>query len=246
MPKRAPTVDELADKFHQCLKDTGGLQYGELIRRYMGSTRFKVRAAKNHLKRLVMGIVTGEVTEPTFYTRARTRVFGRTDDTVFMDAKEASEKEPETDKSSYAGLGGLYNHSPVRYEWTHCPVTGKVVGSTIITMGVADFMECLLCSEAHFLGVNPRMKDRRLYAWQVDPLVNAAEYADAITTGFIGDPKTFRTQPSKIERVKKGGHYVGLWFRASWDEDPFKKQARIVEEAHRKRKTRSTNVHVYG
>lgn len=172
---------------------------------------------------------------------APAQMFGRTDDKVFMDAKEASEKEPETDRyPSYAGMGGLFQDSPVRSEWTHCPVKGKITRATIITMGVADFMECPLCSWAHFLGVNPRMKDRRLVAWQVDPLVNATEYADAIGHGLMGDPRTFRAQPSRIRRIRKGGHYIGLWFRTSWDHDPaedMKKWGPVVPVATREFET---------
>jgi hypothetical protein len=221
MPRRAPTLEDLAGRFHVCLKDTGGLPYGELLRRYRIQTGLKDRMSKNHLKAVSDGIGTGEVDELAIYSRGGARVFGRIDDKVFMDAKEASEKEPETDRyPSYAGMGGLFQDSPVRSEWTHCPVKGKITRATIITMGVADFMECPLCSWAHFLGVNPRMKDRRLVAWQVDPLVNATEYADAIGHGLMGNPRTFRAQPSRIRRVLKGGHYVGLWFRTSWDHDP--------------------------
>jgi hypothetical protein len=234
MPKVAPTLDELTDRFHHCLKDTGGLPYGELVRRYLVQTGLHGRAAKEHLRRLSDGIAKGDVTEITFYTRGRVRIFGRADDKVFMDAKEAAEKEPETDRDkypSYAGLGGLFQDSPVRCEWTECPVTNKIVRTTIITMGVADFMECPECSWAHFLGVNPRMKDRRLYAWQVDPLANARDYEDAISTGFIGDPKTFRRQPSRIARIRNGGHYIGIWFRSSWDHDPTEdmKKGRVVK-----------------
>lgn len=221
MPRRAPSLEELVGRFHICLKDTGGLPYGELLRRYRVQTGLRDRMSKNHLKAVSEGIGSGEVTDLAVYSWAGIRAFGRIDDKVFMDAKEASEKEPETDRyPSYAGMGGLFQDSPVRSEWTHCPVKGTITRATIITMGVADFMECPLCSWAHFLGVNPRMKDRRLYAWQVDPLVNAVEYADAIGHGLMGDPITFRGQPTRIARILKGGHYVGLWFRTSWDHDP--------------------------
>lgn len=231
MPKRAPAIDELSDKFCTCLKITGGLGYGELIRRYEDLTGLKTRAAKNHLKTVTEGISSGRVADMTFYVRGRTRVFGRCDDKSFMDAKEAAEREPGLDKyQAYVHLGGLFQASPVRSEWTACPVSNKIVRTTIITMGVADFMECQECNWTHFLGVSPRMKDRRLYAWQIDPLANAREYEDAISTGFIGDPKTFRRQPSRIARIRKGGHYIGLWFRSSWDHDPMEdmKKWRIV------------------
>ena len=236
MPRRAPSLEELVGRFHTCLKDTGGLPYGELVRRYMDSTGLQARMSKNHLKAVREGVESGKVTDLALYSRAGVRVLGRADDKVFLDAKEASEKEPETDRyPSYAGMGGLFQDSPVRSEWTHCPVKGTITRATIITMGVADFMECPLCSWAHFLGVNPRMKDRRLYAWQVDPLVNGAEYADAIGHGLMGDPVTFRGQPTRIERILKGGHYVGLWFRTSWDHDPaedMKKWGPVVPVAH--------------
>lgn len=247
MPRRAPTLEELVERFRSCLKDTGGLPYGELLRRYRAQTTLKERMSKNHLKAVSGGIAAGTVDELSVYSRAGIRVFGRIDDRVFMDAKEASEKEPDSDRyPSYAGMGGLYQGSPVRSEWTHCPVKGKITRATIITMGVADFMECPLCSWAHFLGVNPRMKDRRLFAWQVDPLVNGDEYADAIGHGLMGNPVTFRPQPSRIRRIRKGGHYVGLWFRTSWDEDPAKRQARVAEPARRMREARSTNVPISG
>lgn len=221
MPKPSLSREVLVDRFHGCLRDTGGLPYGETIRRYVERTGLKARAAKVHLKKLRAAIERKEVSELAVYQRGRTHVYGATDDKVFMDAKEAAEAEPKPDRyPSYVQLGGLYQDSPVRSEWTNCPVRNQIVRTTIITMGVADFMECPLCHRAHFLGVNPRMKDRRLYAWQIDPLVNAVEYADAITTSFIGDPKTYRAQKSSIPRIRNGGHYVGLWFRSSWDHDP--------------------------
>lgn len=221
MAQRGLVLNELSDRLYASLSGAGGVGYGEAVRRYAEKSYLQPRAAKVHLKRIVEGIERGELKDVSFYRRGRTRVFGNTDDKVFMDAKEAAEKSDEPDSyPSYVQLGGVYQSSPVRSEWTNCPVTGKITRATVITMGVADFMECPTCNWAHFLGVSPRMKDRRLYAWQVDPLVNALDYEDAISTGFIGDPKTFRRQPSRIPRVRKGGHYVGLWFRTSWDHDP--------------------------
>jgi hypothetical protein len=238
MPKTGPSLAELTERFHDCLKGTGGAGYGETVRRYAERNSLNPRTAKVHLKRLCDGIERGEVDDLAFYRRGRTRVIGNTDDKVFMDQKEETEREPKSDRyPAYIHLGGLYQDSPVRSEWTTCPVANRIVRTTVITMGVADFMECPTCNRAHFLGVNPRMKDRRLYAWQIDPLVNASEYADAITTQFMGDPKTSRPQKSSIERIRQGGHYIGLWFRSSWDEDPMEnlRKQRLLKPMRRPR-----------
>jgi hypothetical protein len=154
----------------------------------------------------------GRVTSVGRYKGPEGWLYGCTDEDSFVQAKENAEILPVQRPKATRQLGGVFQDSEMRTEWTHCPVTGDIRRATITTMGVADFMECPVCNRAHFLGVNPKMKDRRLYAWQVDPLVNAEDYADVITTLYMGGK-------SALMRANKR-HYVGLWFRSSWDEDP--------------------------
>lgn len=230
---------ELEDRFFRCLKGTGrGLTYGRLVRRYAEITRLTERTAKTHLRSLVGGITARRVKAVARYNGPEGMLYGSPEDALFVQAKEDAEKPLVERPAAIVHLGGVFQDSPVRSEWTHCPVTNRIVKSTIITMGVADFMQCPICSWTHFLGVSPKMKDRRLYAWQVDPLANPDEYADALSVLYLGDPKTNLLQPTRIERVRKGGHRVGFWFRSSWDEDPMEKLAKVILESKKTRKTR--------
>jgi hypothetical protein len=230
MARPGPTESELEDRFFACVKGTGrGLSYGRLVDTYAERIHRTSRTAKTHLKRLVEGISAGRVRSVARYKGPEGWLYGTPEDEAFVQAKEDAERPPPVVRpQSLAGLGGVYQDSPVNSNWESCPVKNRIVRATVITMGVADFMECPLCNRAHFLGVNPKMKNQRLYAWQVDPLVNATEYADAITHGFMGDPKTLKPQPPRIARVRKGGHYVGLWFRTSWDYDPMARLAELT------------------
>lgn len=218
--RRGPTETELEDRFYVCVKGTGrGLTYGPLVKRYAEKFHCTERTAKTHLKLLREGITIRKVTSVARYKGPEGWLYGSPEDITFTQAKEDAERPVIERPPATVDLGRDFNGSPIRAEWTNCPETNRIVRSTIITMGVADFMECPVCNWAHFLGVNPKMRNQRLYAWQVDPLVNSEEYADYIATHFIGDSE-FRTQPSRIERIRKGGHRVGLLFRASWDSDP--------------------------
>jgi hypothetical protein len=224
-----PPLSEIAieDRFYECLRGTGrGLTYGRLVTAYALRVERTERTAKSHLKLLVEGMRAGRIKSVGRYRGPEGWLYGCAEDKSFVQAKEDAERPAPVvapRDQSLAGLGGPFQDSPVNSEWTHCPETGRIVRATVITMGVADFMECPVCNRAHFLGVSPKLKDQRLYAWQVDPLVNAAEYADSITTLFMGDPKTLKRQPPSIERIRKGGRYVGLWFRNSWDYDPLER-----------------------
>lgn len=222
MARAGPTETEIENRFFECLRGTGrGLAYGPLVTLYAERNRRTERTAKTHLKHLLEGIAAGRITSVSRYKGPNGWVYGTPEDDTFLQAKEDAERPVVDRPSATMDLGPIFQGSPVRSEWTHCPVTSRILRSTIITMGVADFMECPVCNWAHFLGVNPKMKDRRLYAWQVDPLVNAEEYADCLSTLYMGDPsKPGRPQPSQIERIRKGGYYVGLWFRHSGDRDP--------------------------
>jgi hypothetical protein len=221
MPRVGPTESDLENRFYECLRQAGrGLTYGRLVTEYSRRYALTDRSAKTHLKVLRAGMDAGRVKEVGRYRGPEGWLYGCIDKEPFANAKEAAELPAIEPPPSTVGLGGVFQDSPIRSEWTNCPVTNRIVRTTVITMGVADFMECPICSRAHFLGVNPKMKDQRLYAWQVDPLANAEEYADAITSSFIGDPKTFKPQKPTIERVRRGGHFVGLWFRTSWETDP--------------------------
>jgi hypothetical protein len=228
MARPGPSETELEDRFFGCVKGTGrGLSYGRLVDTYARRVARTPRTAKTHLKKLVEGILAGRVTSVARYKGPESWLYGTPEDDTFVQAKEDAERPPPVVRpQSLVGLGGVFQDSPINSEWTACPETNRIVRATVITMGVADFMECPVCNRAHFLGVSPKMQNQRLYAWQVDPLANATEYADAITHSLMGDPETNKPPPSSIERIRKGGHYVGLWFRASWDYDPM---ARLAE-----------------
>lgn len=222
MPRTAPSEPEIEDRFFACLKGSGrGLTYGRVVAAYAARSRVTARTGKTHLKQLNAAIAAGRATSVGRYKGPEGWLYGTPEDDTFVQAKEDAERPaPLIRNQSLVGLGGPFQNSPVNSNWESCPLKNRIVRATVITMGVADFMECPICNKAHFLGVSPRLKDQRLYAWQVDPLVNAAEYADSITTLFMGDPGTLRRQPTSIKRIRDGGRYVGLWFRNSWDKDP--------------------------
>jgi hypothetical protein len=222
MARVGPGEREIEDRFFECLRWTGrGLTYGPLVKLYAERVQRTERTAKTHLKILLEGVAAGRVTSVARYKGPEGWLYGTPEDDVFVQAKEDAELPVVERPPATVDLGGSFQGSPVRSEWTNCPVTNRIIRSTIITVGVADFMECPVCHWAHFLGVSPKMKDHRLYAWQVDPLVNAEEYADCISTLYMGDPSNPGvSRPSRIERIRNGGYRVGLWFRASWDRDP--------------------------
>jgi hypothetical protein len=222
MPRWGPTATEIEDRFYECLKGTGrGLTYSPLVKRYAERVNRTERTAKTHLKLLLGGIVAGTVTSVARYKGPEGWLYGTPEDDSFVQAREDAERPVVDRPAAIANLGGVFQGSPVRSEWTNCPITNRIIRTTVVTIGVGDFMECGLCHRAHFLGINPKMKDRRLYAWQVDPLVNADDYEDALTRESMGHPAMpGRTQQSRIERIRNGGHYVGLRFRTSWDKDP--------------------------
>lgn len=237
MPRTAPSETEIEDRFFSCLRGTGrGLSYGKVVAAYSGRFGVTTRTGKTHLKRLNEAIAAGRAPSVSRYKGPEGWLYGTPEDDAFVQAKEDAERPPPVQRDqSRAGLGGPYQDSPVNSEWTHCPETGRIVRATVITMGVADFMECPICNRAHFLGVSPKLQNQRLYAWQVDPLVNAVDYADSITTLFMGDPKTLRSQPPAIERIRRGGRYVGLWFRNSWDYDPMARLAEFVKKGEQEK-----------
>ncbi len=227
MPRHSWSPEELEDRFVPCLKDKGrGLTYGKTVAAYAERWRpCSDRTAKAHLAILVRGIGQGTVKEIGRYRGPEGFLYGLLNEKSFADAKEAAEIPPDSTPkpASIVHLGGPYHDTPMRLEWTNCPVTAKIVRTQVWTLGLADFMSCPICNWFHFLGVSPKMKDQRVYAWQMDPLVNAEEYADSLSRLFRGDPKTFRPQPSRIPRMLGGGHYVGLMFRTSWDYDPMER-----------------------
>jgi hypothetical protein len=237
MGRVAPNLQRVEDWFYEALKDAGrGMTYGALWRKFCEVSGYKSRAAKTYLRLLTDGIASGRVKSVRFYSGPEGRLYGRTDEPKFAGAKEDAEAPPpQTRPAATVALPVPYHLTEVRSEWTNCPVTNRIKRTTILTVGLADFMECSVCHRVHFLGVNPKMKLERVYAWQIDPLACSEEYADALTTMFIGDPETYRSQPSSIDRIRKGGHYVGLMFRSSWDEDPKKLLARAIRAGRRTR-----------
>jgi hypothetical protein len=223
MPRIGPDLTELEDRVYRCVAGSpGGLPYGKLLKQYMTNTTLHIRQAKAHLRKVRFTIEKGELPSLSTYRGPAGLIFGSTSDEVFTGAKEDAERPPLVDRPpGFLQLGGVFQNSPFRTEWTHCPETNKIVRSTIVTMGVADFMECQVCNRAHFLGVSPKLQHQRLYAWQVDPLVNSEDYADVLTRNYMGDPVTLRAQESQLDRIRmQRGHYVGLWFRSSWTHDP--------------------------
>ncbi len=239
MARKGLTESELEDRFYECVKGTGrGLTYGPLVKRYAKGFHLTERSAKTHLKLLLNGVMAGRLTSVARYRGPEGWLYGSPADDNFLQAKEDSERPVVIERPpATVNLGGVFNDSPVRSEWTKCPETNRIVKSTIITMGVADFMECLVCCRAHFLGVNPKMMNQRLYAWQIDPLVNAEDYSDWITVDMIGDSK-FRGQSTRIERIRQGGCYKGLWFRRSWDKDPNDVMAKAMQGSGKPGKSR--------
>jgi hypothetical protein len=222
MSRIGPTETELEDRFFECLKGTGrGLPYGRIVATYASRFKRTDRTAKTHLKRLNEGMAAGRVSSVSRYKGPEGWLYGTPEDDAFVQAKEDAERPPAIDRpDSIFHLGGHYQHSPMGLEWTNCPFTNRIVRTQVVTLGIADFMVCPVCSRYHFLGVSPKMQDQRVYAWQIDPLVNAEEYADELTVSHIGNPKTFKPQKTRIDRIRNGGHYVGLRYRSSWDHDP--------------------------
>jgi hypothetical protein len=223
MGRLPPSLETLESRFHACLaRHDLGLSYTELVSDY--STRFQVspRAARYHIRRLRLGIQRRTTRRVGMFTGPRGVRYGNLDNPGFIEAREQAERPLADTPLVTLGLPGDFSDSEVRSEWTHCPVSNKIVRTSILTVGVADFMECPECHRVHFLGVNPKRRFRHPAAWELDPLVNSAEYADALTVMLIGDPETYGTQHSSLPRIRRGGHYVGLMFRSSWDEDPTK------------------------
>jgi hypothetical protein len=222
MPRKGWSNEELDERVLACVKGTGrGLTYGRVVDLYSRMYECSLRTAKNHLKQLGRAIDNGGVTAVGRYQGKEGKLYGDPRDEKFVQAKEDANRPPAIDRpDSIFHLGGVYNHSPMSLEWTTCPFKNRIIKTQIVTLGIADFMVCSLCSRYHFLGVSPKMQDQRVYAWQIDPLANAEEYADELTCRLIGNPRTYRAQGTRIERIRNGGHYVGLLYRSSWDHDP--------------------------
>jgi hypothetical protein len=222
MPRPKPSLEDLEDRVSECVRTRpGGLPWTELMPAYRHSTGVCERTAKQNLRDVRVGVECGVLRLLGVYQGPKGLMFGAMDDKVFLGAMEDAQKPPPSHRpEATLQLGGLFQDSEVRSEWTRCPVTNRIVRTTVITMGLADFMECQICYRVHFLGVSPRMQNQRVYAWQVDPLVCAADYADELSSSRILDPRTGRTPRSAIRRVQEGGRYVGLRYRSSWDRHP--------------------------
>lgn len=204
-----------------------GLNYTALVNEYSEGFSSE-RTARYHIERLRSGINSGRVRSIVTWETGERRMFGDALNAAVREAKADAENPPPPPRAAVM-VGPYFGDCPVRGEWTKCPVTRRVRKVTIITVGVGDFMECGICNRVHFLGVNPQMRDRRLRVMDVDPLVNSADYADALSVQLMDGAKC------EIERVNRGGSYVGLLFRQPFDDPEEDQKEKDQKEEDQKR-----------
>ncbi len=200
-------VSTLEERFLELLRDAQrGTRYTPLVEAYQGRftpSASTSRTAKLHLSRLRAAIDAGEVGSIGRYRGFGGLYYGRTDEPEFQAAKARWESDPSTWPRSTVNLGSRFSSSQLRNESVVCPRRGRAFISRILTLGVADFALCDPCKRAHARGVNPELAEQPLLAWQIDPLAHSAEYEDELSGEFFGSP-------SRIRRIRRGGHYIGL------------------------------------
>lgn len=233
MGRIGPTIQTIEEHFLQSLRaDRPVTSHSELVRQYEQITKVCTRTAQRHLRMLTEAISRGEVAEMDCYTGPQGRMYGRSRDEEFANARRDAEPARKPEQGVF--LGGVFGWCHTRFEWTDCPVTGRLLQATLITVGVGEFMECGLCERVHFLGVAPKMKEERPEAWQLDPLVNWEDYAQALTSQFMGA----NSPPSNREYLESKGRarFVGMYFRSgpyAVDKKDQPDQYRILRKAGR-------------
>jgi hypothetical protein len=209
MGKVAPSIEQIEDWFYEALDGAGrGLTYGKAWRGFSRVSRYKDRASKTYLRELREGIEQGRVKSVSCYRGPGGLLFGRTEDPTFVQAKGDAQRPVSVVKDPTMSLGGPFQQSPYRLRWEICPEKSRMLHTMVYTLGVVDFMRCDVCKRFHVLGIRPDYMDRRPKAWELDPLFFKEDYADSLSRTLFG------RKGSRIPRIRKGGQYQGVLFRA--------------------------------
>jgi hypothetical protein len=209
MGKTAPSIEKVEYWFYEALEGAGrGLPYGQAWRAFSQVSLYHSRASKSYMRELREGIEHGRVKSVSCYHGPRGLLYGRTEDPTFAQAKADAEKPPPILTEPWIALGGRFNQSSNRVRWELCPVTSRMMQTMVVTVGIVDFMRCVECHRMHALGIRPDYADRRPHAWEVDPLLFREDYEDELSRRLCGE------QESRISRVRAGGQYQGLMYRA--------------------------------
>ncbi len=209
MGRVAPALEQVEAWFHDALADAGrGLTYARTWKAFSEITGYKERASKSFLSQLRDGIDRGLVKSISHYSGPAGRLYGRTEDPTFAQAKSDAEKPPPIVQEPWIALGGRFNRSTTRVRWELCPEKSRMMKTVVLTVGIVDFMRCDVCKRYHALGIRPEYADRRPHAWELDPLFFKDDYADELSHRLYGQKK------SRIARVRRGGQYQGLMYRA--------------------------------
>lgn len=252
MARLPPSDETLERRFLACLRGkTLGLSPTKLVALYTTTNKLSDKSGWVHFQRLKKGITKGSIRRVVSYVGPRGVRFGDARSQDFLQRKADVELRPIEPVAATWDLGRWYQGCPVHLSWEYCPYTNRLRQVAVVRVGVADFMRCSICHRFHFMGLSPRVKDSRPQVWELDPAICWQDYEDQLTVELIGDPnrpdpKVNRMQPSKIERVLKGGRWIGMRSRISWDEDPYKRMS-VIQWEHRKKALRDkTNVPVEG
>lgn len=209
MGKVAPGLNQIEEWFYLALDGAGrGLSYARAWKRFSEVANYKERASKTYLRELRVGIDQGRVRSISSYNGPEGRLYGRTEDPSFAEAKLDAERPPPVVQEPWIALGGRFNRSTTRVKWELCPEKSRMMKTLVLTVGIVDFMRCDVCERFHALGIRPEYADRRPHAWELDPLFFKEDYADELSRRLCGQEK------SRIKRVTKGGQYLGLMYRA--------------------------------
>jgi hypothetical protein len=240
-------IKKVERQFLGCLASKSlGLGPTELVGAYTHLHGKSDKTGWNHLARLRKGLADGSVRRILTYTGPDGERFGDASDPGFLQRKADAETVPPDTPAAVWHLGGFYQGCPVRVSWEYCPVLNRLRQVAVVTVGVADFMRCHLCLRFHFMGLSPQMKHTRPQVWELDPAVCWRDYEDALTVELIADPETHKSRPTEIDRVRGGGRWIGLRYRISWDEDPYKRIYLMQWKERQKALGETTNVSVEG
>ncbi len=238
--------------FLACLKGKSlGLGPTDLVTCYVQLHRKSEKTGWTHLERVRKGMAGGTLRRIVSFKGPNGERFGDAENAEFLQRKADVEEKPPEVANAIWHLGGRYQNCPVRLSWEYCPYTNRLRQVAVVRVGVADFMRCSICHRFHFMGLSPKVSNTRPQVWELDPGICWRDYEDQLTVELIGDPnrpdpKINRMQPTEIERVRKGGRWIGMRLRISWDEDPYKRMYLGQWEHRKKTLTASTNVPVEG
>lgn len=246
MSRLPPSIGTIEKRFLGSFEEgIHGLGPTRLVARYVETQGVSEKTAWTHFGRLKDGMAKGTVKRIVSFTGPDGERFGDARDEKFLERKADAETKTESPPAIWH-LGGWYQNCPVRLSWEYCPVKNRLRQVAVVRVGVADFMRCHICNRFHFLGLSPKVRESRPQVWELDPAICWQDYEDELSVELMVDPETHKSQQSQIERVRRGGRWIGLRLRLSWDEDPYKRMLLVQWQDRLKKLEATTNVPVEG